>query len=403
MLICYHQIRLMKSSGKKTGQDLIILIFATLILTTLVWLPHYFRLPNLFSLNFNTGFDAIYRNFDGLEYIVIAKTFYNPQAIANLPQSLSATYYAAHFPGYSLLILLFAPLLGFLKSMLYVSLLFTTLSTISFYFLIKHFNLTNHPLFLSLVFLILPARWLIVHSVGSAEPMFLFFVITSLYFFIKFEATHRPSFIFLTGLTGAAAQITRPPGILLFLALIFYLIWKLVYQNQTNMVRRTISMVITYSPLLLIPTTLLGIFYWYSLSYHDFFAYFHSGDNIHLTFPPFQVFNKNQFWVGSIWLEDVIYIFILGLLGGLFLLKQKLYPLAFFVLTYLGASFFVAHRDISRYVLPIFPFVLIAFEKVLTSREFKIVLVILALAIYLYAQNFILQNTAPIPNLQVFN
>ncbi len=85
------------------------------------------------------------------------------------------------------------------------------------------------------------------------------------------------------------------------------------------------------------------------------------------------------------------------------LLKQRLYPLAFFVLTYLAAGTLVAHRDISRYLLPISPFVLIAFEKILTSREFKIILPIILLAIYLYAQNFILQNTAPIPNPSLFN
>jgi len=98
-----------------------------------------------------------------------------------------------------------------------------------------------------------------------------------------------------------------------------------------------------------------------------------------------------------------VYIFILGFLGGIMLWKKKLHSLSFFVLTYLIASTFVAHRDISRYLLPISPFLLIAFEKVLTSREFKIILPIIALAIYLYCQNFILANTAPIPNLQFFN
>ena len=83
--------------------------------------------------------------------------------------------------------------------------------------------------------------------------------------------------------------------------------------------------------------------------------------------------------------------------------KRKLYPMAFFVLTYLTAAIFVAHRDISRYILPVTPFILIAFEKVLTSKEFKIILPIIALAIYLYAQNFILSNTAPIPNLEIYN
>lgn len=102
-------------------------------------------------------------------------------------------------------------------------------------------------------------------------------------------------------------------------------------------------------------------------------------------------------------MEDMVYIFILGLLGGLLLVKQKLYPLAFFVLTYLLAVLSVAHRDIARYSLPIFPFLMVAFEKVLVSKEFKIVMVVLALAIYLYAQNFLLHNTAPVADLTPFN
>lgn len=387
----------------KSARDCIILVLLTIIITLLIWLPHILALPNFWGLNFKEGFSTIYRNYDGLEYIIIAKSFYNPTIIANLPQTLSANYYAAHFPGYALLILLFSPFLGFLKSMIFVSLVFTFLSVIIFYLLIKDYKLTNHPLFLSFIFLILPARWLIVHSVGSAEPIFIFFVIAALYSFLRFELSSRPLFILLTGIFGMLAQLTRPPGILLFFALILYIFWNIITQKGIIPLRRTISIITSYSPLLLIPLMLLGVFYLYSITYHDFFAYFHSGDNIHLTFPPFQVFNKDQFWVGSIWLEDIIYIILLGSLGGLILLKQKLYPLAFFVLTYLTASTFVAHRDISRYVLPIFPFVLIAFEKVLTSKEFKIILPIILLAIYLYSQNFILANVAPIPNLVLFN
>jgi hypothetical protein len=215
---------------------------------------------------------------------------------------------------------------------------------------------------------------------------------------VKFEYTGKMMFIWLTAIAGMFAQFTRPPGILIFIALVLYLVWKMINSRFTNLKSLT-----SYLPLFLIPASLFLVFYWYSISYNDFFAYFHSGDNIHLTFPPYQVFNVNQFWVGSIWLEDIIYIIILGYLGGLYLIKQKLYPLAFFILTYLTASLFVAHRDISRYVLPVFPFVLIAFEKVLVSKEFKIVLAIAFLAIYLYAQNFLIANVAPVANLQIFN
>lgn len=388
---------------KKSAKDLLILTASTLILTIAVWLPFYLKLDNFFGLNFSAGMNTIYRNFDGLEYVIIAKTFYNPSLISAMPQSLPANYYAAHFPGFALLILLASPILGFLKSMIFISLIFTILSAIAFYFLAKNFKLTDHPLFLSLVFLVLPARWLIVHSVGSAEPIFIFFTITALYFFMKYEQAKNYLFITLTALFGVLAQITRPPGILLFLALGLYILWRTFQEKQDNLFKRLINNITRYYPLLLIPIALLSIFYLYSFTYQDFFAYFHSGDNIHLTFPPFQVFNQNQFWVGSIWLEDIIYIFLIGFMGAITLFKQKLYPLAFFTFTYLAASTLVAHRDISRYVLPIFPFVLIAFEKVLVSKEFKIVLIILILAIYLYSQNFLIVNTAPVPNLQLFN
>ncbi|MCR4305851.1 MAG: glycosyltransferase family 39 protein [Candidatus Daviesbacteria bacterium] len=393
----------MISLMSKSVKDCIFLTFLTLLVTALVWLPHLLALPGFWGLSFKEGLSTIYKNFDGLEYVVIAKTFYNPLAISALPQSLPANYFAAHFPGYALLIAIFAPILGYLKSMLFVSMASTVLAGLVFYFLVKDFKLSNHPLFLSFIFLILPARWLIVHSVGSSEPTFILFILSAVYFFMRFEQSGKPINIFLAGMLGLFAQITRPPGILLFIALFLYLLYKFFFHNKLTGFKNVLFNSLKYTPLTLIPLGLLGIFYLYSQTYGDFWAYFKSGDNIHLTLPPFQVFNKEQFWVGDIWLEDIIYIFILGFLGGVMLIKQKLYPLAFLVLTYLAASSLIAHRDISRYVLPVSPFILIAFEKVLTSKEFRIILPIILLAIYLYAQNFLIANVAPIPRLELFN
>ncbi|MDP3973511.1 MAG: hypothetical protein Q8P92_01635 [Candidatus Daviesbacteria bacterium] len=385
----------------KTTKDFLIIAFLTIGVTFLIWLPHLLALPSFWGLNFSNGFATIYRNFDGLEYVIIAKTWYDPNLIASVPQLLPANYFASHFPGYSILIALFAPVLGFLKSMLLLSVGSTVLAAWVFYLLVKDFRLSSHPLILTALFLILPARWLIVHSVGSSEPTFIFFILAAVYSFMRFEQSRKALFIILTGLAGFAAQITRPPGILLFIAFGFFIVWRMISQKmQFTSIIRIIG---KYSLLIFIPLALLAVFFWYSLTYQDFWAYFKSGDNIHLTLPPFQVFNINQFWVGDIWLEDIVYIFILGFLGGIMLWKQKLYPMAFFVLTYLLASILIAHRDISRYVLPITPFVLIAFEKVLTSKEFKIILPIILVAIYLYAQNFILSNTAPIPNIELFD
>ena len=387
----------------KTIRDCLLLTVYCLLLTVLIWLPHLLALPNLFGLDFSKGFNIIYRNFDGLDYVVIAKSFYQPGWLATVPQNYPASYYASHFPGYSLVIWGLAPLFGYLKSMLLSSLLFTLLSTITFYFFIRDFQLTKHPLILSVLFLILPARWLVVHSVGSSEPMFIFFILLSIYGFMRFEKQSQTKWIWLTAAGGVGAQLTRPPGILLVVALSLYIHTKVYLNFKRIGLKAAVLDHLKYWPLVFIPLTLIAVFAYFQFALGDFAAYFHSGDNIHLTFPPFKVFNKNQFWVGEIWLEDIIYIFILGLLAGITLLKQRLYPMGFFALTYLISIFFVAHRDIARYSLPIFPFLLIAFEKVLVSKEFRLVIIILALAIYLYAQNFLLYNIAPIPNLDLFN
>lgn len=390
--------------NKETIKAFLLIDLIVSLITAVLWLPHMLSLNSFYNLDFSGGFNTILRNFDGLEYVIIAKSFYNPNLIATLPQSLPATYYASHFPLYSIFILLVAPFLGFLKSMLFIPFVFTIFSAKAFYFLVRDFKLSNHPLWLTCLFLVLPARWLIVHSVGSSEPMFIFFIITAFYCFMKFEQSRKWLWIYLTGFAGLFAQLTRPPGILLFIALGIYILWSVIASSdKIGGWQSYLKKVLSYHPLLLIPLGLLAVFSWFGIAYNDFWAYFHSGDNIHLTFPPFQVFDKHQFWVGDIWLEEIIYIFILGFFGGIYLLKQKLYPMAFFVLTYMVASIMVVHRDISRYTLPVFPFLLIAFEKILVSKEFKIVFAIVTLAIYLYTQNFIIENTAPFPNLSVFN
>lgn len=394
----------MKSAFTNTQKDVFLVVAAAIFLTFSVWLPHILSVANFSNLDFSKGIGTIYKNFDGLEYIIIAKSLYDPQVIASLPQPLPAQYFPSHFPGYSLAILALAPFTGYLKSMLISSLVFTILSAVAFYFLLKDLQLSKHPLYMSLLFLLLPARWVVVHSVGSAEPMFILFVILAIHAFIKYESTEKSKFLWAASVSGALAQITRPPGILLFIALSLYVLWKMVKVSKLRNIHILLFRYIArYSPLLLIPVTLLAVFAFFAVRLNDFYAYFHTGDNIHLMFPPYQVFDKYQPWVGDIWLEDIIFILLLTLLGGLVLIKQRLLPIAFFVITYFTATIFIAHRDISRYILPTFPFVLIAFEGVVTSKEFKIALAVIIPAVYLYAQNFILHNTAPYPSVLLFD
>lgn len=385
---------------EKTFGDIAIITLVTIISTFIIWIPYLFTITDFFGLNFSGGFSIIYRNFDALEYIVIAKSFYNPESIAQIPTALSPNYYAAHFPGFPLVIALFAPVLGYLKSALLVSILFTIASAIAFFFLVKDFKLTSNPLFLTLVFLFLPARWLIVRSIPTPEPMFIFFIITAFYFLLKGirDDLFIYKYLWISAICAAFAQFTKPPGNLFALALFIFILWKSI-----KFKKNIFTYPLKFYPFLLIPIALISVFTIYGIQMNNFWAYFQSGDNIHLTLPPFAVFNHNQYWVGSIWLEDIIYIFTLGFLGGIFLLKQRLEPVGIYILTFLVATIFVAHRDISRYTLPVAPFVLIAFEKVLVSKTFQIVFLIIILGIYLYSQNFILLNTSPVQDLTIYN
>jgi len=153
--------------------------------------------------------------------------------------------------------------------------------------------------------------------------------------------------------------------------------------------------------ILLIPFGLISVFFFYKIQYHDFFAYFHSGDNIHLV-APFAVFNSANRWVGTAWLEDIIFYFFLYLLTTVTLKNFRYRSFFYFSLVFLLATSLVQHRDIGRYSLPLWPLACIAFEKFFSSKKFLLVLTILLPAIYLYAWNFSLQNVMPVSDWSSF-
>lgn len=375
----------------KKWREIVIITLISLFSTFLIWLPFFLRLTSFWKISLPAeGMATIMKNFDGLYYIVIAKSLYNPRVISSLFSfDLPAIYYAAHFPLYPLLIKLGGFFLNHLWSMLSITLLASVLAAVAFYFFLKEFKLSKEPLWLTTLFLLFPARWLIVRSVGSPEPLFILWLLTSFYFFKKKN-------YWLAGIFGGSAQLTKPPGILLFVAYAIYLLWKNWKELRKAWFTRLTRLTRLTCPLLLIPLTLIGISIYYHYVYGDFFAYFHSGDNIHLFWPPLQVFNATAAWVGTFWLEEVIYVYLLGILGVVLLFKQKRYDLGIFAAVFFYTTLFISHRDISRYSLPMWPFLLIAFEKFLVKREFKIAFAVILLPIFLYAINFIAGNTLAI-------
>lgn len=376
---------------KNSRRDLFLIAAICLISTFLVWLPFFLRISNFWKMSLpEDGMATIMKNFDGLYYVVIAKSFYRPEIINHLFSfDLPAVYYAAHFPLYPLFIKIFSPFLGYLWSMLSVNLLASVLAALVFYLFLKEFKYSSSPLWLAIIFLFLPARFLAVRSIGSPESLFILFLLASFYFFKKKN-------YWLAGLLGGLAQLTKSPGILLFIGYTIYLLWE--NRSQFNVIK----LLKKAYPLLIIPLSLLGLFVYYNFAYHDFWAYFHSGDNIHLFWPPFQVFNASAHWVGTYWLEEIIYIFLLGSLGVIYLFKQKKFDLGIFAAVFFFTTLFVAHRDVSRYSLPLVPFLLIAFEPLLVKKEFKIAFWVILIPVFLYTISFVAGNTMPIADWSSF-
>ncbi|MBI5123784.1 glycosyltransferase family 39 protein [Candidatus Roizmanbacteria bacterium] len=366
-------------------------IYSYLILTSIV-------LISTFVLWRGVGFLTIYKHYDGPLYVVVAKTFYNPVKIEQLKlaTTLNPKYFAAHLPLYPALIRVVREIgvfrkLGYLKAMVGVNLLSTIGLVLFFYYLLKKFKLTKNPLMLATVFLFLP-RFLIVRTVGAPESLFILLILLSLFFFEKDLPAGRQGKFWLAGLFGGLATMTKTPGILLFAGYGLVFIERLIKEKKISW---------HWLGIILIPLGLLGVFGLYGIQYKDFFAYFHSGDNIHLVFP-YSVFNFQKPWVGTAWLEEILFYYFIYGLAIINLKDNKYRSFFYFGLVFFTAALFVQHRDISRYSLPLWPLGLIAFEKFFISKRFLIVFLILLPAIYLYAWNFLGYNIMPIADWKPF-
>ena len=353
----------------------------------LLYLPFLTKTLPYLGFSKGGGMNVIYQNYDGLYYVVPAMSGYIPKAIESLRLEfvLPLEYYAAHLPLYPFFIALLAPIVGsFLVSMVGVNLIFSVGLALLFYYFVKHFHLTKHPFFLTVILLFLP-RFFIIRSVGAPEPLFIFLVLGSLFFFEKKQ------YLF-AGILGALSVMTKTPGILLFGAYGLVFIERMIKGKSFN---------IKWAWIGLIPLGLLAVFGLYQLQYNDFFAYFHTGGVVPMLYP-FSVFNAAGRWVQTVWLEEILLYFFLYLTAIITLKDSKYRSLFYFPLLFFIAGIFVQHRDLSRYLLPIWPFAVIAFEQTFTSRKFRYAFYLLLPAIYLYAWNFLLGNIIPVSDWRPF-
>lgn len=378
-----------KAIGQKAYQHPLITILLVAFLSIfIIYSPFIFHLDSFGGLNYEGkfNFSTVLLNFDSLNYIIAAKTWYNPEKITSLFAGIAQdpTYFPAHLPGYPALIWIIAqlPLIDFPHASILATLIFSLAAPLVFYLLAKSIVSDKKSLILALIFCVFPARWLVLRSVPSPEPLFLTLVMASIY-------CYRQKRFGWSAIMAGLAQTVKSPGILLIGALGLLTIINILREKLS--LKKALG---KYWPILLTPLALLLVFGLYYLTTGDFLAYFKTGNNIHLYWPPFQVFNYLEEWVNTIWLEDVVFVYLGGLVALLYLWQKLGWDIAaFFATIFYLSTLFVSHRDISRYLAPTFPFLLIGAEKLLTNKKFLLALVILLPAIFLYTINFISFNT----------
>lgn len=372
-------------------KNLLLVALVSLVSLGVFWTPFLGKIQQFWGINFGkSGMEIVVQNFDGLNFLVVAKSWYNPEQIEQInAQFLTGNnpiYFAAHFPLFPGLIKVLNLVVPLPQALLLAIILSNVLLALGLYwFFVTILKDRSLAVLLTIMALFIPARMLSVRTVGSNEPLFIFFVLSSLTLAIKGK-------YWVSGIAGALAVLTRSPGILLFVA--YLLQWVMEDGLWINKTKK-------YLPYLLMPATLILFFGYLGLWYRDPLAYFHSGDNLHLFFPPFQIFSNTTTWINDMWREDIIYLYIFSGIG-LSLIKDK--TVKTFGLIYAVSLLFIAHRDLGRYALPIAPLALLGYAPFLAKIPYRgwAFIAILLVPIYLLGWQFILGNIQPISNWGAF-
>lgn len=369
----------------KSIQDLrpILLIFFLSIFSSFLIFSYFNSFP---PKNLEVGVphgsnEVIERNFDGPLYVVIAKTLYNPSQLKDINfNSLKPIYYANHFPLYPILIRSVSFITrNYFRSMILLTWLISAFYSIVFYLFLKKFNLSKNPLYLTLISLFIPARWLALRTVGGVEPLFLLLLLFIFWFYFKKK-------YLISSFFGFLLVLVKPHGILVFVGILLTILIK----NRKDLLKNQ-KIIKKYGAYLLMPLGLLLLFVFYKFKFNDFWAYFHAGLSAISLFKliPFASLLDNI----SIRNEGYFYFFAITLFGIYKLWKDFNKDLAIICFTFLLPHLFLQHADIYRYLIPISPFTLItAYQDIYRHRLFKIFFFVYLIGVYVYTLNVLPQN-----------
>lgn len=356
------------------------IISLAFFLATLALYGYYF-LTNRFTI--------VYQNWDGPSYVMAAQSLYDPVYasehnflnVSHEHLNSHFTYLPAHFPLYPIFIRAFS-FIGYFQSALFVSVVFSLLYFIAFYELARGLKFVNNPLLLTLPMILLTPRWFLVSHVAGSESMFLFFLTLGLVYWQKQK-------IWPSAVAFGLAQITRPQGALIALAIGLYALYELVKSRDLK------KIFLSYYPYLLIPLSLILVFTFYYLRTGDFFAFFSAIAIFkHFDPVPFSTFAHRTLNVETYWQEINALDYVLYLTAIFFMFKKKLASIGTVGFTLFIPLIFLHHSDISRYALPMLPILFLGFSEIIETKEFNLATLAMSPAIIRYCLDFMEYNHA---------
>ncbi|MDD1715477.1 MAG: hypothetical protein LUQ01_00610 [Methanolinea sp.] len=361
-------------AGLAGWKPYIIISVTVLVSSVIVLLPFLANLTSLWAIQFGeTGMQAVYRYWDGPLYVIVSKTFYGAESAYYAACGWGGGYFSAHLPFYPFTILALS-FLGEFQAMIVSTVLFSILSACIFYKITSEFRIAEYPLLLTLFFCFFPLRWFLYKNVGASEPAFLFLCLTTIYFLKKDKLEYSVLF-------ASLATLTRIFGVLLFPVVLL----SLVVKKQLNLKSFLISLVI--------PASFLLLFTYYHFSLGNFYAYFAVNEStLH---EPFYVLGT---FISSHFGELYAILVIAYALAAITLWEKGEREMSLFIAVYLTFITLVSHGDASRYMLPMAPFAIMAFENVFPKNKIAFFCIILLAAILstIYAWTMIPTNLMPL-------
>ncbi len=314
---------------------------------------------------------AVYRFWDGPNYLTVARTLYDVRPDNPLLAYVyTPRYFLTHLPLYPLCVRALS-FFGYEPALLLVSVLAATGAAILFYRLARDVWKLPSPGFLALVFLFLPPRWLLYRSTGSTESLYMALALISLWFFEKSRYGRACG-------AAALAALTRISG------LMFAPAYAVVLLRERR-----------WRPLAwlgLVPAGVFAYFLFCAIRFGDFFAYLAPHGEKLAAFRPFgflpALFQKGLYHQ----VEFHVLLFLVYAVGTSRLWGR--FPVLFWYCAFeLLLLVFVSTEDWSRYFLAMAPFALVVgFHDLIDTRAFRWMFPIFAALSVYYAWGVIPLN-----------